>query len=238
MPTRDSILLSAAACVPTYTLGSAAHYVGVPAGTLRNWVLGWRYSTAEGEQSSKALIVPADAKIPLLSFTNLIEAHVLSAIRKVHKVKMHRVRPALDYVERQLGIERPLANESFRTDGASLFIERLDQVVDASARGQPVFRTVLESHLERVEWDHDLAARLFPFSRSATEPTARLVMVSPVIAFGRLAVAGTGVPTATVAGRFIAGESIDELARDYGIDSARVQEALRWEIPQMRTPAA
>jgi uncharacterized protein (DUF433 family) len=43
-------------------------------------------------------------------------------------------------------------------------------------------------------------------------------------------VAGTGVPTAAVAERYKAGDSIDDLADDYGISRQQVEEAVRCEF--------
>jgi uncharacterized protein (DUF433 family) len=42
--------------------------------------------------------------------------------------------------------------------------------------------------------------------------------------------AGTGIPTAIVAERYKAGESIDELAEDYGRSRKEIEEAIRCEL--------
>ncbi len=54
-------------------------------------------------------------------------------------------------------------------------------------------------------------------------------MFDPRIAFGRLVVAGTGIPTAVLADRFDAGDLSDDLAKDYGLDRRVVEEAVRCE---------
>jgi DNA-binding transcriptional regulator YiaG len=60
--------------VAAYTVGEAAHYLGVPKSTLRSWFA--------GQRGFRAVIKPADAKALGLSFTNLVEAYVLTAIRR------------------------------------------------------------------------------------------------------------------------------------------------------------
>lgn len=48
-----------------------------------------------GNRYSEPLIQLPDPDEPLLSFTNLVEAHALKAIRRRHGVTVQRVRPAL-----------------------------------------------------------------------------------------------------------------------------------------------
>ncbi len=71
-----------------YTLSEAAHYLRLPPATLRSWVVGRNYSTAEGSKGFSPLIKPASVKPPMMSFTNLIEAHVLRALRTEHGVSV------------------------------------------------------------------------------------------------------------------------------------------------------
>lgn len=98
--------------VGAYGIAEAAHYLSLPPATLRAWVRGRGYPTAEGQQFSEPLIqVPAPAE-PLLSFTNLVEAHVLKAIRRQHAVPMQQVRPALFYLEEELRVAHPLPTSS------------------------------------------------------------------------------------------------------------------------------
>src|SRR5262245_27698890 len=57
-----------------YTLAEAARYLRLPLATLRSWVLGRQYPTAEGSGQFPPLMRPASRRPPLLSFSNLIEA--------------------------------------------------------------------------------------------------------------------------------------------------------------------
>jgi len=54
-------------------------------------------------------------------------------------------------------------------------------------------------------------------------------VIDPRVAFGRPVIAGSGIPTAEVAERFNAGESINDLARDYERAPADIEEAIRCE---------
>src|SRR5271156_6157983 len=94
--------------LPAYPVAEAAHYLRMPEGTLRSWVVGRLYPVAGATKRSRPLIHLNDPTDQYLSFINLVESHVLAAIRRRHGVKLPKVRTALDYVKRQFKIERPL----------------------------------------------------------------------------------------------------------------------------------
>src|ERR1700681_1654144 len=109
---------------PAYSMAEAAHYLRMPEGTLRSWVVGRWYPVAGQSKRSRPLIQLDDPQKQYLSFINLVEAHVLAAIRRRHGVKLPKVRTALEYVKRQFKVEHPLINQAFQTDGLDLFVER------------------------------------------------------------------------------------------------------------------
>jgi len=215
----------------TYAIAAAAHYLALPPATLSSWVRGRTYPTTSGRGHSKPLIKLPDPRQPFLSFTNLVEAHVLKAIRRHHGLAMQKVRPALDHLENRLQVEHPLAHEQLLTDGVSLFVERFGRLVNLSERGQLAVRELLSTYLHRIVHDSTgFALRLYPFSRSETAGDPCVVVVDPRISFGRPVIDGTSVRTDVVASRLKAGESIQELADDYGVESAKIEEAIRYEL--------
>jgi uncharacterized protein (DUF433 family) len=217
--------------VGAYGISEAALYLSLPAATLGSWVRGRPYATAEGRRFSDPLVQLPDTAEPLLSFTNLVEAHVLKAIRRKHGVPMQKVRPALTYLEDELRVSHPLAHQEILTDGVSLFVERFGQLLNLNRQGQLAVRELLEAHLRRI--DHDaagLAFRLFPFTRGENLDVPRIVVVDPRIAFGRPVIDKTSIRTEVVANRLKAGESISDLAEDYGIEVGEIEEAIRYEL--------
>src|SRR5688572_15753422 len=67
--------------LPLYSIPEAARIVRVRPTTVRAWALGRTYPTSKGERPWPALIHAADRKARRLSFANLVELHVLSALR-------------------------------------------------------------------------------------------------------------------------------------------------------------
>jgi len=219
--------------IPAYGVGEAALYLQVPSATLASWFFGRKYRVKGGWARFEPVIRPASGDGPrLLSFINLVEAHVLSAMRQVFRVDLAAVRRALDYLETRHPSPHPLADRSFETDGQDLFVRELERLVAASAGGQQGMRAILDAHLRRIDRDDGGAAlRLFLFTRPGlhTPDAPRSVMVDPAVSFGRPVLAGTGIPTAVIAERFKAGEAIADLAADYARDRGDIEEALRCE---------
>ena len=219
--------------VPLYTVPEAAHYLQLPAATLRSWVLGRYYAVGGGRERRRfqPLIELPDKQFQLLSFFNLVEAHVLSALRRSHRIKLHDIRRALKYVTRRYHRKHPLLDRRFETDGVKLFVRELGRVIDVTAAGQLVIRQVIDSHLQRVERDAaGVVARLYPFTRIPDSEAPRIVLIDPRLAFGKPILAGTRIPTAVIAERYKAGDSIEELARDYEREGVEIEEALRCEL--------
>jgi hypothetical protein len=97
--------------VPAYSLREAAELVGVAPSTLRSWVRGRTFPKLRGQGRSPAVIRPPSAASALLSFTNVVEAHVLSGLRRKHELKLDAIRTAVRYVHERLKVEHPLAME-------------------------------------------------------------------------------------------------------------------------------
>lgn len=208
--------------VSAYTVAEAAHYLCIPKSTVRSWVL--------GTKRFKHVLDLPKPEVPLLSFFNLVEAHALRSLRVIHGVDLQRIRAALDFVKTELGWERPLIHEGFKTDGARLFVDRLSKTLDVTARGQLVIREVM-THLERIEWEATLAARLYPFTRLDSENAPMSVFIDPRYSFGRPILRDSRVATAVIADRYKAGDSMDDLALDYGCSRLEIEEAVRCELP-------
>jgi uncharacterized protein (DUF433 family) len=199
---------------------------GVPASTLRSWVLGRPLLGRSGRRWSQPVIRLPRGERRFLSFTNLVEVHVLAAMRRQHALELDAIRRAVRYVHDELDVEHPLAKEQFKTNGVDLFVERLGKIINASREGQLGMRAVLVGSLERVEYDrHGRAIRLFPVLRRADAP--KNIVIDPRRAFGRPVLVGTSVPAADVRARFDAGDGVDELARDYDVSTELIEDALR-----------
>ncbi len=224
--------------IASYSIPEAAHYLRIPTTTLRSWVLGRTFPSKDGRRFSEPPIATADREGHELSFINLIEAHVLWAIRRKYDFPLQTIRRALRFLSDKLDSSRPLATRRFDTDGVDLFVPELGDLINITREGQLAMRELLAAHLKRIEWsDRGEPARLYPFTRKDAFDEPRSVVIDPRISFGRPVLVGTGIPTALIAERYKAGETMDELAKDYERDRADIEEAVRCEL-ELHTRAA
>jgi uncharacterized protein (DUF433 family) len=213
--------------LPRYSTAEAAHYLRLPRGTLKTWVHG--RVDMNGHRAEGVIKLPTDAQ--LLSFQNLVEAHVLGAIHRHHGVSLHRVRKVLRFVGRRMHLPRPLIAAKFRTIGMDLFVEELGTLMNSSSEGQTEMEGALRASLARVEHDADgLASRPFPFIRGESKEP-KVIVVDPRLSFGKPVVAKTGVPVSIIVGRYRAGEDVSAIANDYGISVDQAHDAIRTAIP-------
>ena len=202
---------------PAYGVSEAARFISIPRATLAYWTRGLR-----------PLIEPPQPGGPL-SFNNLVEAHVLRALRSVHGARMASVRSALSYAEEQLDISRLLLNDELLTSGGDLFLQELDHLINLSRSGQLALRKLLKDCLNRVERDDErLPFRLYPVLPWQSANT-RVISINPRISFGRPVLAGSGVSTRALVDRIDAGEEIAAIAHDYGLDESQIDDAVLYE---------
>jgi hypothetical protein len=207
---------------PAYTLAEAAFFLAIPYSTLRSWCLGDPART----DTSPALVRPASATRPELSFHNIVELHVLAALRREHGFSMQHLRKALDHLQHKLGHDRPLLSARLATDGVSLFVDDANGIESLSTPGQLGLAGVLTAHLSRIERDAEGGvARLYLFTRgNASDP--RLVVIDPAVAEGQPVLAGTALTIQGLAARLEAGEPFPALAAAAGRPVHELAEAL------------
>ena len=213
--------------VPAYTISEAAHYLTVPAATIRYWSL--------GRNDYAPLIVVPEHSPTLLSFFNLAELHVLAAIRRKHEVKMQSIRKAIQYLtehtRRPTDKRHPLISCELETDGLDLFIERYGNLINISRAGQTAIREIISAALRRIDRDPDgRPIKLYPFTRASIDDAPAMVVIDPALCAGRPVIVGTGLATQLIAERYKAGESVIDLAGDYERGTAEIEEAIRCEL--------
>lgn len=216
--------------VPLYTLSEVAHHVHVPRATLRTWLEGRDYlASGELRHSSRVLVRPS-VDDDRLSFNNLIEAHVLRALRTRHGIPMGEVRKALAYAEAECGVERLLIDEALMAAPGEMFLREYGRLLSLTQTGQFAIEAVLKSFLQRVVRDaNGFPIRLYPFVAPDVYHDRRVIAIDPRLAYGRPSVASKGISTGILADRTNAGETIAELAETYGLSRDDVEEAILYE---------
>lgn len=209
---------------PAYSMKEASRYLGIPYPTLRDWVRGFPRS------HQKPIIYLPDGSQNFLSFINLIEIHVLDAIRRDHGISFPKIRTALEFLSKSHPSKHPLAENLFSTDGLHLFIKEYGKLVRISSDCQVIMENVLKAYLKRIEWDEQgIPIKLYPFIRKNTLEEPKGISIDPTVSFGRPVLVGTGIPTSVIHERFMAGDSTQSIATDYQVDQEKVEDAIRCE---------
>jgi uncharacterized protein (DUF433 family) len=209
--------------IPMYGLSEAALYLRVPVKTLEYWIF--------GKGSIKPLIQAAGQHPRSLSFMNLLECHMLAAMKKIYNLKLPKIRRALADLNSHNEFKHPLIEQPLFTNRIDLLLKDLDHIVNISRKnkqGQYEIPEIVSVHLERVEWDKE-TFKFYPFVRERSAQEPKYILISPKVGFGKPVIAGTGISTAVIASRFNARESMPDLAQEYGLTEEQIEEAIRWE---------
>lgn len=206
---------------PRYSADEAADYLRIPASTMKAWLRGQNYQSGGKRHVFKPIIEAADPTNKLLSFYNLAEAHILRATRE-REVPLKNVRLALDYIRQKMPPTRhPLLSHEFLTSGKEVFIDHLGTIINATTQGQVAMREILEKYLKRIDRDDlGMPIQIYPVYSKHLAINASLSSGKPVLK-------GTGIMIAVLSQRRDAGETIPELAKDYGLNPQEVEEAIK-----------
>ncbi len=216
--------------IPAYTIAESARYLRIAPATLRSWVLGRKYPTQDGAGFFKPLISVPDSEERKLSFSNLVEAHILHSLRKIHTISIQDVRTAIQFSEKKLSIARLLLNQSLRASAGELFLDRYSELINLSKSGQLALKQILQAYLARVAWEeHEFPARLYPFLSNYFQSDEKKIVIDPAISFGRPIIKSKSISTQAIVDRIDAGEDITELASDYEIDRQEIEAAIYYE---------
>jgi len=101
-------------------------------------------------------------------------------------------------------------------------------MINLSRGGQRAIKEILHIYMQRIEWKLQ-GPKFYPFVAKDRPDEPKIISITPIIAFGRSVIDGTGIATAVVAARFRARESIPALAEEYGRRTQEIEEAIRWE---------
>lgn len=214
-----------------YTYVEASKALGIPPSTIGAWVRGQRYRRKDDTGFFEPVIQRPDPEDTRLSFKNLVEAHVLRSLRTGHEVSLAAVREALRIAEEHHGIERLLIHAELRTSAGELFLDQYERLVTLSKAEQLVIRETFQSYLRRVEYDESsLPRRLFPITALDGRDEEPVISISAYVSFGRPIITRAGISTGAIRSRIDAGESIEHVARDYGLEESEVDAALRYEV--------
>lgn len=220
---------------PLYTVTEAARILQLSPSTLATWSKGYhRYSRSQpvGGAPIITTLEPSTLRGPTIPFVGLAEGMVLAAVRAAG-VPMQRIRPALERLADELGVEHALASQKLYTDGAEVLYDLSEPGGDVEPEpvrrlivvrsGQRVFSEAVEQYLRRIDYGSDGYAHLVRLPGYGTAE----VVADPERAFGQPIFAHGGGRLADVLGLFWAGEDLETVADEYGVSRTELEDVVR-----------
>jgi uncharacterized protein (DUF433 family) len=217
--------------LPAYSFHEVALSLRIPMSTLRAWT--------RGQPGFEPLFnIPKDSHgLFELSFYNLIESYVIVQLRRKHDLSMPKVRASIEYLQNIVNVAHPIVEADLFVVGTDLYIKHGLRSENLSRAGQYAIEGVIRDLLTRVDKGPFGFERFYPQMRNQKGQISdryKPIVVDPEVSFGKPCLAGTGIPTAVIAERYRAGESINAIAKDYYTSAKKVREALAFEeeIPE------
>jgi len=144
-----------------YSIAETAFYTRLHPKTIRAWF--FREDTPPRFRRPSLTF----EGVPLLSFTDFVEAIYVSELRSRFRISFPRIRTAIDTARKLKGVEHPFAHPDFRTViiGKSIHIQERDspEVLTSLApdSGQTSDKVILQDFIDALEFDDDDVAKLY-----------------------------------------------------------------------------
>jgi len=220
---------------PLYTQAEASRFLGLAESTFRNWSRGYRSVVGGREVSGKPVLTAIGKpgqRGPAIPFIGLAEGYALAALRRTG-VPLQRIRPALERLDAEMGVEHALASAKLFTDGAEVLFDYADRAGGDAAvavrelvvvrQGQRVFPEVVAGYLQRIEFGADGFATALPlpgFGHADVLADVRRSFGQPIFARG-------GARLEDALSLFRSGEDLAVVAEEYGIPYLELEDAVR-----------
>jgi uncharacterized protein (DUF433 family) len=219
-----------------FTAAQAASWLTIPSSTFRAWVHGYEQRLpGRCVVSGQPILLSLPARSSdrssevAIPFLGLVEGLVLRAFRRAG-VPLQRIRPALERLDRELGLKHALASDRLAIHGPEILYDYgarrdpdgIGEVVTVRS-GQCVFAPIVCDSLRRIGYGGDHWAERVELPGYAV---ARVV-VDLELAGGRPALEGVRVPVEDVVQRWVDGESMTGLAAAFGLPVAELEDVLR-----------
>lgn len=206
-----------------FTLRETAGYLDVPKSNIQRW--------ARPPEGQHPLITcfPLHGREATVPFIGFAEAFVLSSFRRAG-VPLQRIRPAVEVLEKEIGVDHALASKRLFTDGAEVLFDYANRRGERAVMDLVVVRTqqrqfsgVVKDYLKRIHYGGD------GWADSVRLPTygSAEVVVDPRVAFGLPLVVHGGARVEDLVDRFQAGDSVSGIAADFGVPSDEVEDVIR-----------
>ncbi|MYC84241.1 MAG: hypothetical protein F4X18_01835 [Acidimicrobiia bacterium] len=145
--------------------------------------------------------------------------------------RIFRIRPALQSLDDQMGIDHALASKRLYSDGAELLFDYAEthfggedpERLVVVRSGQRVFSEIVMDYLQKIVYGEDG----YPTSIGVPAYRYAAVVVGPTMSFGAPFFRAGGARVADVMDRFWAGETLAEVSEEFGVPLDELEDVVR-----------
>ena len=208
---------------PIYQQNEAAHIIQAPATSFGRWAhghnfaqrhvgeRGWTPPLLTGVTSGRGYTVP---------FNALAEGFIIESFRRVG-LPMARIRPAIEVLRDEIGLENALLSERLKTDGAEILYRNGENELVVVRNHQSVFNEVVAEFLQSISYRDGFADHLHLPAFESID-----VVVDPRRNSGQPTVDRLGVRVEDIVSRVRAGEPMEEVAEDFGLERQELRSLI------------
>ena len=213
---------------PMYPSAEAGRLVGLSAFRVRRWLKGYEYEYDSTRRHQPPVIRRTDREdIGFASFLDLVD--LLFAKRFIdYGMSLQRLRKAFDEATEILNTDH-FARRNFFTDGNNIYLEvkeEGDAILQLLSGGQWVIPEIIKELAHQIDFDEftGLARRWYPLGPDG------LVVLDPLVSFGRPSIVGKGVATGNVYDFFVAEDrQVRPVCRWMELSRSEVEAAVTFE---------
>ena len=202
---------------PLLTARETARALKMPESTLDTWL------ATPTDAPLVHAVRPEKRGWPRVPFVGIVEAYVLRSLRELG-IPMADIRKAAEIVRQEFDDPYALAQKRIATDGVRIFVRLADQSIIHARDRQAAIGEVMEGYLRYITWDAQGQPRSL---RLPQYPDQAVVVIDPDFSWGAPVLAETRVPIDGMVALWRTGESMTEIADEYGLSIGLVEDVLR-----------
>jgi uncharacterized protein (DUF433 family) len=209
-----------------YTVPAAARLVAAHQSKVRSWLETYPNSNAEPIIMRE---LPKVGGKTVLGFLDLIETAFIRHFRALG-YSPQTIRKVAAKLRARHDVLHPFATDKrFRADGRAIFEETVDDdgektLLNLMNDNFVIAPIVEQSLFDQILYVEDIARQWVPLS-SFPE-----IAVNPLVALGKPAIIGKGIPSGLIYRDFMMVGDADELAFEYGLTQQEVKAAIGFEM--------
>lgn len=236
IPAKQNNVFQNQYSIPMYYTAEVARLVDISTWRVHRWLEGYEYDYESGRRRQKPVVqrVWYDKNYPhYASFIDLVELLFVKRFLD-YGISLQKIRKAFKEAKNILGTEN-FAHQSFFTDGNNICLkikeksiakEESENILELLSGGQWVISDIIKLLAHQIDFDKstELALRWFPLEGN------RLIVLDPLISFGRPIIAEKGITTENIHDLFIAeGETIHPVCEWMNLIQEEVETAVKFE---------